>query len=327
MKDENLKKSTTIQKLDKALNISENGDIVRALKMIKKLYKRHPKSNIIKLRFAETLIATNQNRDKAIKYFHQLLGTNVHSLAMFNLGEVEFYNYNLEESEKYFSSILMRKVSNFSKLYLGRINGLKGNYIEAKNMLESILDSENDKYLDESDIKQKAIYELLSLNTSYEKYMDALFWLEQLFNLDDKTKELSQYEFYLKYKLGLLDTNFNYEYFYRQVVCYSSDEAIKHIKMRHVEVCDDDSISAFLHNISIEELFILVQNNIEYLQKIGYGKCDKYLLNLGFTIGRSNNIKTSVVKIVTICNTYDVITMYPTIDYCNEFPKEKVKIK
>lgn len=136
MKEENSKKSAAIQKLDKALNISENGDMVRALKMIKKLYKKNPNNNIIKLRYAETLVALNQNREKATKYFHQLLGTNVHSLAIFNLGELEFHNYNMGEAEKYFNSTLMRKVSNLSKLYLGKIYGLKGNYIKAKKYLK-----------------------------------------------------------------------------------------------------------------------------------------------------------------------------------------------
>lgn len=189
------------------------------------------------------------------------------------------------------------------------------------------MDPENDKYLDESDIKQKAVYELLYLNTSYEKYDEALLYLEQLFNLVGKIKELVQYEFYLKYKLGLLDTNFSYEYFYRQIICYSSKNAIEHIKIRHFEEYYDDNVGVFLPNISIDEVFRLAEENINILKKRDYGKCDKYLLNLGYIVGKSNNIKTSIIKIVTICNTHNIITIYPTTEYCNEFPKEKVKIK
>lgn len=320
------KRNLSAQELNKITTMAENGDILKALKRLTKLYKKNPNSNIIKLELAKLLVATNKNREKATKYYNQLLKTSAYSFAMLELGKLEFNYWNMEKATNNFKKILNKKSSNLAKLYLGKIAGLDGNYTEAKEIFESILDNENNKLLDEDLIKTRAIFELLQLSTSYEKYEEALYYLTKLTKIVGITRDTIQYKFYLEYKLGLLKNINNVGYFCEQILCYSNEKAIEHIKLRHGQVADE-YINNFSPNIVIDELFKIVQSNLENLKKRDYGKCDKYLLNLGYVVGKYNGIETSVIKIITIGNTYDIITMYPTNEYCDEFPKEKIKIK
>ena len=319
------KRNFCAQKLDKIITMAENGNILEALKRLTKLYKKVPKSNIIKLELAKLLVATNKDREKAKKYYNQLLNTSSYPFAMLELGKLELSYGNIEKAKNNFRKVSDKKSSNLAKLYLGKIEGLEGNYTEAKEMFESILDNENNKLLDEDVIKTRAIFELLHLNTSYEKYEEAFYYLTKLIEIVGMTRDTAQYKFYLEYKLGLLNIN-NTGYFCEQILCYSNEKALEHIKVRHGQSADE-YVNNFSPTIAIDELFNIAKSNVENLKKRDYGKCDKYLLNLGYIVGKYNGIETSVIKIITLGNTYDVITMYPTNEYCDEFPKEKIKIK
>ena len=100
--------------------------------------------------------------------------------------------------------------------------------------------------------------------------------------------------------------NIKYSYMEKQIINYSKDAAIKHIKTHHGT---NAKISKFDDDIIIDELIDKVKDSLDENNKLSYEVFDKYIVNLN-NIGYdcSNPIN---IFVLTIPNTKRIVNMYP----------------
>ena len=287
-----------------------------ALKKFKKLYKSEPDNESIKFEFAKVLVTFNQI-DKAKKYFKSLLKTRMRRYAMLELAELEATLGNMAEAIQYYEHLPQESYVVFK---LGRLETYRGNVEKASNYFEQLLNTDDRVY---------GILGLLDLNIYCERYETALIFLKELTEYENiDISVIKQYQFYIEYKLGKINNNTKTNsYFGNQILNYSKERAIDHIKLHLDENDSKANHSMFSSNVSIEELFALVQNNIKYLKRQINGPCDKYYLDLGYIVGVKDDIETSIIKIITIANTQDIITMYPFVTNSKNVYTLKPRVK
>lgn len=131
---------------------------------------------------------------------------------------------------------------------------------------------------------------------------------------------------YLQKKLKLNYTEDINKYSTKQIINYSKEEAIEHIKKHKEEQKDKIIHSVFSPDIDVEELFDYASNHIGDDNFKYNNLMDVYLLeypNVGIDKGHNINYLT----VVTLPNSKDIITMYPykSVTEKNNLNKSKVK--
>lgn len=164
-------------------------------------------------------------------------------------------------------------------------------------------------------IKQETINEktnkmLIGLYLRQGKYEEAKTHLEQLRISHPEIPVDSSFDIIIAKNLNLpLPKRNQNGYFARQLIKYSKEEAIKHIKEGHAEQSSEDSF--FSSNVDIDELFEavvpqLTEDAVQY-----EALTDIYMVpyqNIGYD--KQNNI-INALRIVTLPGTKEIITMYP----------------
>ena len=174
-----------------------------------------------------------------------------------------------------------------------------------------------------------------SLYQLYLKYFQKDHALGLEMNDDSYTKYCNM-QLYLKSRYEEVDRHKEFGYFRRQLISYDEKEAINHIIDRHTLNME---CSCFDSEIDVEKLFYQMKNRINDVKDhafLGRDTIEMYQFfypNCGISI--KGNL-SSYLKVITLINTNQIITMYPTgylkqIDVCvlkeKEEGKRKVKIK
>lgn len=169
----------------------------------------------------------------------------------------------------------------------------------------------------------------------YLKYFQHDYFNFLAMNDDSYTKYCNM-QLYLKSRYEEVDRHKEFGYFRRQLISYDEKEAITHIKDRHALSKES---SYFDDEIDIEQLFYQIKNRIDAIKEhafLGRDTIEMYQFfypNCGISI--KGNL-SNYLKVITLINTNQIITMYPTdylkqIDICElkekEETKGKVKIK
>ena len=151
------------------------------------------------------------------------------------------------------------------------------------------------------------------LNIKYQKYEEALTYLNELIKCNAISVNLiKQYQIYIKHKLNKLETKECIDgYINNQIVKYNHRTAREHIKHHLKDIEEKEFHTKFSPNIDIDHLFDIVKNEIKNLKKQNYGIQEKCILDMGYTIGEYNGFETSFIEVITLCNTNNIITMYP----------------
>lgn len=253
---------------------------VDAIKILQKLHKNNSSSQALKFELALAWATSGIAVDRAEKYFKKLIKDD-------------------------------GRLSDISRIELARILLCKKNYNEARDNLE--IASKNKKLM------LYALSELFYLALREEKYEEA----KSLYNIikyDDNywtSVRKTQIETYLNYKLGKIDSNNNFDnyYFGSQLLNYSDDRAIEHIKL-HLDEDDDKQVhSTYLEDTNIEKLYEESKTRITSINPSVICVVDKYILDFDKPIGIIKNEETDVVSVVTIPNTYDILSIYPVYNY------------
>lgn len=277
------------------------------------------------------------NYDVAEELFKNLLDTTWEDDALFQLINLEEKRENNDKAEKYLM-ILLNKINDYSKitkdtliLKLAEIKINKGEYLEARKTYEYLLYNLEDKYKNKNNI-YNARKKLIILNIKQENYAEAYACLQEINDIIEETQNLrlSGVRFYLEYKLGILKDPDSYKsYFSSQVLHYNENKALYHIKSHLYEKNEKFVHTTFYDDIDIEKLFNEIKIKIqgESIKKFSF--CDCYMIDCGYPIGMIDKRETTKMKVITIPNTKNIISMYPILsfDKANDYSYDLDKIE
>lgn len=305
----------------KVKELIEIGNYKLALKKIKKLYLKEQNDRIIKFEFAKLLLLLDEI-EKSRKIFMSLLNTESRYFALLQLGRLEIFAGNIDKAKEYLNNLLNTSSRIYAIIELGNIEANNGNYINAKKYFESLIS------IDEN-TKKNAFLKLLMLNIKYENYEEALIYLNELIKYNDISVNLiKQYQIYIKNKLNKLETKECIDgYINNQIVTYNHRTAKEHIKYHLEDNNEKEFHTKFLPNINIDYLFDIVNNEIKKIKKQNFGIQEKCIIDMGYIIGEYNGFETSLIEVITLCNTNNIITMYPVASkykvYSNNYLNNK----
>ena len=84
----------------------------------------------------------------------------------------------------------------------------------------------------------------------------------------------------------------------------------------HLDEDDDKQVhSTYLEDTNIEKLYEESKTRITSINPSVICVVDKYILDFDKPIGIIKNEETDVVSVVTIPNTYDILSIYPVYNY------------
>lgn len=251
-----------------------------AIKILKKLHKDNPNSPSIKYELARAWISADIQQERGIKYLEKL------------------------EDNK-------GRIGVLSKILLGRVNLCKKQYKEAHIRLDKIANEKLDR--------QYILSELMYLAIREEQYEKAFDYYNTIIEEGDYwgTQVICQIEMYLKYKLG---KNIDLEkikdyYFGQQVLDYSEDRTIEHISFHKDEIGNKDNHSIYLENTDINEIYNNSKERITSINPSFVGIIDKYILEWDKPIGIVHGEEVDSVNVITLPNTYDILTIHPSYNY------------
>jgi lipopolysaccharide biosynthesis regulator YciM len=208
--------------------------------------------------------------------------------ASFLKGKFLFYKNDYNKSLKYFDSVSNEDRSIYRESIYRKICC----YIKLNKL--------SDAYSLINDLK-KANY-----NKTFDSRIHTLeLYLEKMLNIDSSIKPMSYKEY--------------------QIIDYNYDMAIKHIKEFKNDTSDNNNHSLIFENINIEELYLycLKKINKEYFYKNLF--TDEYIIPYE-NAGYDNYGPVNYVKVVTLPNSKDIITIYPIRNW-NIKQNENNKIK
>lgn len=256
------------------------------------------------------------NHENAVKIFKDVIkyngGKTEEAYHYLGLSELYISDYKSakEHLKKAMDTNIYKKYD--SKLQYARILKFEGNYEESKKMLNDLLDTA---------VKNKALLELIFFDLHEEKYDDVADKVSQVDKLCENDdfligiEYLKRIKFIVKYRSNMLEKEDlkNISYCERQLVNYSKNIALEHIRNHYNENSKKEKHSLFNSDIDIEDLYEDAKEKIKNLTP-NFTLVDKYYVRYDKPIGTLDGVETNILAVVTNINTKDIIAMYPTID-------------
>ena len=214
----------------------------------------------------------------------------------------------------------------YKEYYYGLLFLNKGDYYVSLNYFNKCLDGIDYSYMANVKVFLATIYYRLGKLDEMKKQIGEVL----KYNLEVTPEQKSNYLALLTYcKLSNNEEIVPDRYTDKQIINYSDKEALRHVISHHYLNRDNSCFS------SKEELLNIFNNIDDYLsdsQKIISGVFDSYIINYN-KIGICSEIfmskQSNQVVVVTLPNTHNIITMYPTKndDMIIEEEKKEVKVK
>ena len=211
------------------------------------------------------------------------------------------------------------------KIRYGFLELLRGNFEKAEEYLSII-------NLDKVDVNEcyNDLYRLALVKFRLGKY-DEVFPILDIFDkygtaveVKDMKYELDRIRLIIDTKLGNKIEDREYSYSEKQIISYSKEDAINHIKEHHLS---DDCVSNFNDENQLLQLFEYVKEKLTKDNIIYDGSFDKYMVRIN-NVGFSKNDNTiNQLAVLTIPGTKDIITMYPTEGNESELIIEEPEVK
>ena len=323
-----------------------------ALIILRKIYQLEPYNGSIKFELAKLLIKMSSNKQEGKKMLFELLNTQNRTYAMLELGRLEASEGNNSKAREYFEQLLKEQINTYAILELARLEVSEGNNSKAREYFEQLLNTKNRTYamlelgrleasegnnakareyfeqlLNTQSLLNRiyAMQELIFLNIKEGQYLEAYKMFENGGYKKLERGESYHLDIFLKYKLGIIEYEqiSNKDYHIRQLFNYDVSSALEHIT-KHLDE-DDKKIkhTVFSQDVNLEELFNYAREQIKYLNPIEISTTHKYIIECDEDISIIDGISTNLLKVITIPNTDNILTMYPIANYKKELGKVK----
>ncbi len=292
-------KVATTGELNYARKLLENEEIDLAIKELKKLRDRYPNDTVVLYELGSVLL--KQGKESEAFYLLSLARNENNKYAItYDIGAYYLSKGDFERAEENFLVLL------------------KG----------------NDSY------KCYGLFGLIKTYIHTEDYETALNCFNRLEKIREYTDfRISHYynlKFLLLFKNGLLiDETLADNYFRKQLVDYSEEATIEHIKehLKDLEQLNEEELrdkkfhSVFKKDTDIIALYKYCQELIKDKRPDGYSEVDYYRCKLSNSIGATySNKETMYVEIVTLPNSKDILSIYPVfIEHVNKNSQQKEK--
>ena len=254
-----------------------------AIKILKKIHKEEPYNNVIKFELARAWIISGISPERGEKFLNKIIDNN-------------------------------NSMSSLAKLELGKLEMCRNNRKVAKRFFEGLLNSSRNR--------DYALAELIFLEIHEENFEKAYEYYIEKEPCGWDFQNSRQIETYLKMNVGLikdLDKIKKY-YFCSQVINYSKERALEHIELHLDENEKKQYHSVYNDNINVRDLYEESKIRISSINPSCVTIVDKYILEYGKPIGKSSGEETDCLRVVTLPNTTNILSMYPM---CN--PKTRIK--
>lgn len=262
-----------------------NDEIDLAISELRKLCKKYPNDSTVYQELGSVLLRQGIHVSEALYYLSLATNSrNKHSIS-YDIGVYYLSQGDFRKAEEKFKTLLDGNESYRCYGYLGLIR----TYIHTEE---------------------------------YKKALDCFDELKKLRRLTDF--DVSHYynlKFYLLYKNNIIiDESRADNYFTKQLLNYSKESAIEHIKEHLKEASDEELKSKRFHSVfdketNIEELYDFCSETIKKQKPVGYGIVDYYICELNDKVGATYSKKeTASVEIITFPNSKQILSIYPVYD-------------
>lgn len=242
------------------------------------------------------------NINEARFYFQELNRTTKDQYAKFELARLEERVENYDDARKTFEELYEETKDTYVILELGMLEANVGNFDKARKYFKQLINTEDSKY---------AYRLLLLLEVKTKNYAEALKIVNEMISKDMNIN--IHIALLLSKELNIFIKDYNYRingfsYNTEQIIEYDISKAIEHIVINH---CKSKDKSCFNRTVNIKSLIHLFSENLSEKDKVNimhfndtyYVPCE----NLG-------NDNQKYIKVVTLPNTHDIISMYPVYD-------------
>ncbi len=331
---------------------------------MRKLYLSNKFDEKVKFAYAKMLIG-NWDLDEGEKLLKELISTVRKHAVYYELAKLEILKQNFESAKKYLDTIIYsskktNKYKFYAYLLYAKIEQGESNTQSARNYYKKVM--LNNKYLvlqqlaligmgkleyslgntdlaynyfnnalnQSSNIKIKEyIYELkINMKIQERDYISALKLIKVGINenVDISHKLLifisKKLNIFIK-KYDYNNCSYSYSYTIDQIINYDEIDAIEHIIDRHIN-SKYNGKSIFNNNIDIYKLFKNIKENLnEENRKAELDFQDIYIIKYE-NVGINGE---NYLKVITLPDSKEIITMYPIRTKNNIYLKEDVKEK
>lgn len=301
------------------------------ISMMKALYNGNRNNDLIAFEYSKMLLRKRWV-EEARPILMDLLETNNRCYALLELGRLEFMARNMELARYYLVILLKegtKKDKYFAKITLGKIEACCGNIELARKYFNELLSSSIEKersnallelgrleYSQGKVEKAKSIFNSL-VNSSISKHallclMQIFIKLEQYseaykcFTILLNRKEKLTNSFY--YLLPYIAKGLNVEFDFSNVVCgYNSNQVFDYDEYVAIEHIIEEHKDEFLSDVDIYRLF----NDVKSKLVDDYVKCNLDANNTYYIPYPNIGNDCDVLKVVTLPNSKDILTMFP----------------
>lgn len=195
-----------------------------------------------------------------------------------------------------------------ASFHLGNILFAKGDFEQAEKL-----------YLDSlttyGEIHEAGYFKLIALYIKQNRLDEAEMLLNNLLEkFPEKKHDLSFIIAIraIQSKRGIKLPTDSMVYVEKQIIDYNKSAALAHIRARHIDDCDNKT--KFRSDIDLNELYSYVQQQMTEDSKINEDIMDVYSIDYQ-NIGEDNGQPIHHIRVVTIPNTKNILTMYPSEEY------------
>jgi pentatricopeptide repeat protein len=277
-------KLATTQELNRARQLLSEDKVDLAILELRKLHNKYPDDHLVLYELGTLLLRQDKNVPEALFFLKQTANSrNKYAIA----NEIGIYYLN------------------------------HGKYEEAIKRFESLRDTGKD--MD----KCYCLYGLIKVYIHTNEFDKALKCFDELRVLRHTVNfDLIHYYNLKFYLLTMNNKNPNEEYadnyFRKQLIDYSREAAIEHIKGHLKDVSEDERIkykrthSVFDKSVDIEAIYDYCEEKIKDMEPLGRGEVDNYRCKFENVVGAAyGKIQTTYVEITTFPNTKKILSIYP----------------
>ena len=198
---------------------------------------------------------------------------------------------------------------------IGEIDKAEKIYEEVEKRYEK--DTEYFRMKDRSIVKANLLLTKIKLCSYSKKYSKCLRLAKRnLVFLKENNISLNRLTIFLDKKLGIsnLKRNKDYPYAYNQIIDYSEEEFLEHIKKHQYEYVTEEEIEKhpiFTKDFKLKEVFEVVKKNTPNDNKLNVGTCENAYYYKYDGCGTVNGKKVDYFLVVTNDDSAEFITMHP----------------
>ncbi len=278
-----------------------------ARKILEEISKMNPNDTCIKY-FYGILEFREKNYLLAKEYFEEILNIKYDASSEFYLGTTERLLGNLSSAEECLNNCLDKYKYKYQVLFeLGMLEVRRGNLDKATNYLETAVSEEP---------IDKALYKALTLlyikNKEFEKaacFIEKFPFIKS--SLDNETYLYLSKKLNIFYKdLDFMEKGLSYSEL--QLLDYDEFVAVEYINENDKFVNDKE-----FNELDLYSLFIILKDKLKKKNKI------ERLSIMDVYVVKFNEI---LIKVITLPDTDEIISLYPIYDVCDIYNDEAVDI-